>query len=191
MAKQRYYLDTRVLTAFFFAAMPFVAFGSFIVVNQARNQLRDAAGVSLEQRAVQTKLALEQYLGEQVSTSGPALTPVKGGRSCPSPEAKPVDGGLGLGKVSSTPRCSGTAGALLDPSPRPASQDSPGSTGRLRAASSREAALLRPPGFKGGNPARHPGCGRDARRIDRTSQVARAKPEDVLGGADAGDADLY
>ena len=37
MAKQRYYLDTRVLTAFFFAAMPFVAFGSFIVVNQARN----------------------------------------------------------------------------------------------------------------------------------------------------------
>jgi hypothetical protein len=66
MAKQRYYLDTRVLTAFFFAAMPFVAFGSFILVNSARNQLRDAAGVSLEQRAVQTKLALEQYLGEQV-----------------------------------------------------------------------------------------------------------------------------
>jgi hypothetical protein len=66
MAKQRYYLDTRVLTAFFFAAMPFVAFGSFIVVNQARNQLRESTGVSLEQRAVQTKLALEQYLGEQV-----------------------------------------------------------------------------------------------------------------------------
>jgi len=66
MAKQRYYLDTRVLTAFFFAAMPFVAFGSFIVVNQARNQLRESAGASLEQRAVQTKLALEQYLGEQV-----------------------------------------------------------------------------------------------------------------------------
>ena len=66
MAKQRYYLDTRVLTAFFFAAMPFVAFGSFIVVNSARNQLRESAGISLEQRAVQTKLALEQYLGEQV-----------------------------------------------------------------------------------------------------------------------------
>jgi hypothetical protein len=66
MAKQRYYLDTRVLTAFFFAAMPFVAFGSFIVVNQARNQLRESAGASLEQRAMQTKLALEQYLGEQV-----------------------------------------------------------------------------------------------------------------------------
>ncbi|HSD67367.1 MAG TPA: cache domain-containing protein [Vicinamibacteria bacterium] len=66
MAKQRYYLDTRVLTAFFFAAMPFVAFGSFIVVNQARNHLRESVGISLEQRAVQTKLALEQYVGEQV-----------------------------------------------------------------------------------------------------------------------------
>jgi len=66
MAKQRYYLDTRVLTAFFFAAMPFVAFGSFIVVNQARTQLLESVGASLEQRAVQTKLALEQYVGEQV-----------------------------------------------------------------------------------------------------------------------------
>jgi hypothetical protein len=66
MAKQRYTLDTRVLTAFFFAAMPFVAFGSFIVVNQAKNQLHESVGVSLEQRAVQTKLALEQYVGEQV-----------------------------------------------------------------------------------------------------------------------------
>ncbi len=66
MAKQRYYLDTRVLTAFFFAAMPFVAFGSFIVVNQARNQLRESTGASLEQRAAQTKLALEQYLDEQI-----------------------------------------------------------------------------------------------------------------------------
>ena len=66
MAKQPYYLDTRVLTAFFFAAMPFVAFGSFIVVNQAKNQLRESVGVSLEQRAVQTKLALEQYVADQM-----------------------------------------------------------------------------------------------------------------------------
>ena len=64
MAKQRYYLDTKVLTAFFFAAMPFVAFGSFIVVNQARTHLRESVGASLEQRAVQTKLALEQHLEE-------------------------------------------------------------------------------------------------------------------------------
>jgi hypothetical protein len=67
MAKQRYYLDTRVLTVFFFAAMPFVAFGSFIVVNQAKNQLRESVGTSLEQRAVQSKLALEQYVAEQVA----------------------------------------------------------------------------------------------------------------------------
>jgi hypothetical protein len=66
MAKHRYYLDTRVLTAFFFAAMPFVAFGSFIVVNMARTKLRESVGESLEQRAVQTKLALEQYVADQV-----------------------------------------------------------------------------------------------------------------------------
>jgi hypothetical protein len=66
MAKQRYYLDSRVLTAFFFAAMPFVAVGSFIIVNQAKTHLRESVGESLEQRAVQTKLALEQYVGEQV-----------------------------------------------------------------------------------------------------------------------------
>ncbi len=66
MARQRYYLDTRVLTAFFFAAMPFVAFGSFLVVNTARSHLRESVGSGLEQRAVQTKLALEQYLTEQV-----------------------------------------------------------------------------------------------------------------------------
>jgi hypothetical protein len=66
MAKQRYTLDTRVLTAFFFAAMPFVAFGSFVVVNMAKNQLRESAGAGLEQRAVQTKLGLEQYLADQV-----------------------------------------------------------------------------------------------------------------------------
>jgi len=67
MAKQRYYLDSRVLTAFFFAAMPFVAFGSFILVSRAAAQLRESTGTSLEQRAVQTKLALEQYVGEQVA----------------------------------------------------------------------------------------------------------------------------
>jgi Cache domain len=67
MAKRRYYLDTRVVTAFFFAAMPFVAFGSFVVVSMAKTRLQDSVGVSLEQRAVQTKLALEQYVGEQVA----------------------------------------------------------------------------------------------------------------------------
>jgi hypothetical protein len=68
MTRQRYYLDTRVLTAFFFAAMPFVAFGSFVVVSMAKTRLRESVGTSLEQRAVQTKLALEQYLTEQFLT---------------------------------------------------------------------------------------------------------------------------
>jgi hypothetical protein len=66
MAQQRHQLDAKVLTAFFVAAMPFVAFGSFIVVNQARTLLRESVGSSLEQRAVQTKLALEQYVADQV-----------------------------------------------------------------------------------------------------------------------------
>ena len=52
MAKQRHQLDAKVLTAFFLAAMPFVAFGSFIVVNQARTLLRESVGGGLEQRAV-------------------------------------------------------------------------------------------------------------------------------------------
>jgi hypothetical protein len=66
MAKQRHQLDAKVLTAFFVAAMPFVAFGSFIVVNQARTLLRESVGGGLEQRAVQTTLALEQYIADQV-----------------------------------------------------------------------------------------------------------------------------
>ena len=66
MAKKRYYLDSRVLTAFFFAAMPFVAFGSFVVVNMAKTQLGESVGVGLEQRAIQTKLALESHIGEQI-----------------------------------------------------------------------------------------------------------------------------
>jgi hypothetical protein len=65
MARQKYSLDTRVLTAFFLAAMPFVAFGSFVVVNMARTELRETVAAELEQRAVQTKLGIEQYLSEQ------------------------------------------------------------------------------------------------------------------------------
>jgi hypothetical protein len=66
MAEQRHTLDTKVLSAFFLAAMPFVAVGSFVIVNQARNLLRESVGTSLEQRAVETKLALESYVADQV-----------------------------------------------------------------------------------------------------------------------------
>jgi hypothetical protein len=66
MGKRHYYLDTRILAVFFFVSMPFVAFGSFVVVRVARGLLRDSVGGNLEQRALQTKLLLERYVGDQV-----------------------------------------------------------------------------------------------------------------------------
>ncbi|HLA79349.1 MAG TPA: cache domain-containing protein [Vicinamibacteria bacterium] len=66
MGKRHYYLDTRVLAVFFFVSMPFVAFGSFVVVRVARGLLQDTVGGNLEQRALQTKLLLERYVGDQV-----------------------------------------------------------------------------------------------------------------------------
>jgi len=66
MSKRHYYLDTRVMALFFFVAMPFVALGSFIVVNMAKGALNDSIGQNLEQRALQTKLLLERYVGDQV-----------------------------------------------------------------------------------------------------------------------------
>jgi len=65
MTKRRYELDTRVLTVFFFVAMPFVAFGSFVVVNMARGSLRASLGAALEQRSMETKLQVERYVGDQ------------------------------------------------------------------------------------------------------------------------------
>lgn len=62
---RRYELDTRMVTVFFLAAMPFVAFGSFVVVNMARASLERSVGESLEQRATETRLRVERYLGEQ------------------------------------------------------------------------------------------------------------------------------
>ncbi len=66
MGKRRYELDTRVLTIFFFVAMPFVAFGSFIVVSMARSSLQESLGVSLEQRASETRFLIERYVGDQI-----------------------------------------------------------------------------------------------------------------------------
>jgi len=88
MAKQRYYVDTRILTACFLAAMPFVAFGSFVVVNMAKGKLRDSVGLSLEQRAIETKLGLEQHMAEQlVQLRLLALDPqVRRALASPAPE---------------------------------------------------------------------------------------------------------
>jgi hypothetical protein len=66
MAKKRYYLDSRVLSVLFLAAMPFVAFGSFVVVKMASGQLRESLGQGLEQRALQTKISLERYVANRV-----------------------------------------------------------------------------------------------------------------------------
>jgi hypothetical protein len=155
MAKQRYYLDTRVLTAFFFAAMPFVAFGSFIVVNQARNQLRESVGTSLEQRAVQTKLALEQYVGEQVvhlrvlaldpevQTALAATRPLP-----PEAEARALEQAWASGKDPglNASLLEGPLAAILDALPRvrPAvkSVQLIDGTGRLRAATGRGGRLF-------------------------------------------------
>lgn len=66
MGKRHYYIDTRILAVFFLVSMPFLVFGSFVVVRMARGLLQESVGGSLEQRALQTKLLLERYVGDQV-----------------------------------------------------------------------------------------------------------------------------
>jgi len=66
MAKWRYELNTRILALFFLVAMPFVAVGSFIVVRMARVALRESIGAAIEQRAIETKLQVERYVGGNV-----------------------------------------------------------------------------------------------------------------------------
>lgn len=63
MTHHRYRLDTRILSVFFLVAMPFVAFGAFMVIGMARGALTDQVGAGLEQRAVQTRVALEHHVG--------------------------------------------------------------------------------------------------------------------------------
>ncbi len=66
MAKRHYRIDSQLLTLSFFVAMPLVAFGAFIVVSIARGTLQDSLGHTLEQRAVQTRILIERYVGDQV-----------------------------------------------------------------------------------------------------------------------------
>lgn len=66
MGKPRHAFDPHVLVVFLFVAIPFLIFGSFVVITMARGQLRDAMAENLEQQAVQTKLQLERYLGDQI-----------------------------------------------------------------------------------------------------------------------------
>ncbi|HJS59226.1 MAG TPA: cache domain-containing protein [Vicinamibacteria bacterium] len=66
MAKRRYELDSRVFTIFFLVAIPFVVFGSFLVISIVRGRLETALGASFEQQAVGTKLQLERYVADQI-----------------------------------------------------------------------------------------------------------------------------
>ncbi len=69
MARSKRYLDTRILTVFFLVAIPFVALGSFVVVDMARASLERALGQSFEQRATETKLLIERYVAAQIVDS--------------------------------------------------------------------------------------------------------------------------
>jgi len=66
MAQRRHELDTRILTILFLAAAPFLAFGAYLIVGLARGRLEDSLGESLERRALQAKLSIERYMGEQI-----------------------------------------------------------------------------------------------------------------------------
>ncbi len=66
MAKRRYELDSRIFTIFFLVAIPFVLFGSFLVIGMVRGRLESALGASFEQQAIGTKLQLERYVAEQI-----------------------------------------------------------------------------------------------------------------------------
>jgi hypothetical protein len=66
MAQRRHELDTHILAVFFMAAVPVVAFGAWLVVGMAQGRLETSLGESLEQRAFQTKLDIERYVGEQI-----------------------------------------------------------------------------------------------------------------------------
>ena len=65
MAKRRYEVDPRILSLFFFVAIPFVAFGALVVISLARVELQDAMGSHLEQRAVEARQLVERYVLDQ------------------------------------------------------------------------------------------------------------------------------
>ena len=50
----------------FLVAIPFVALGSFMVIDMAKGSLQVALGQSFEQRATETKLLIERYVAAQI-----------------------------------------------------------------------------------------------------------------------------
>ena len=65
MSKRQYELDTRVLSVFFFVAIPFIAFGALVVIHMARGSLQNTMGQGLEQRALETRQLVERYVADQ------------------------------------------------------------------------------------------------------------------------------
>jgi len=67
MPKRRYEVDARILTLFFFVAIPFLAFGALVVMNLARGHLQNVMGQYLEQRAQEAGVLVERYVLGQFS----------------------------------------------------------------------------------------------------------------------------
>jgi hypothetical protein len=66
MGRRRFDLDARVVIIFLMFSIAFVAGGAFLIIGLVRGSLRETMEESLEQRALQTRLLLERYMGEQV-----------------------------------------------------------------------------------------------------------------------------
>jgi hypothetical protein len=66
MGRRRFDLDARIVIIFLVVSIPLVGVGAFLVVGLIRSSLRDAIEVSLEQRALETKLLLERYMADQI-----------------------------------------------------------------------------------------------------------------------------
>ena len=67
MSKRHYEVDPRILTVFFFVAIPFLAFGALVVMNLARGHLQNVTGQNLEQRAGEARQLVERYVLGQFS----------------------------------------------------------------------------------------------------------------------------
>ncbi|HUG52238.1 MAG TPA: cache domain-containing protein [Vicinamibacteria bacterium] len=62
MPKRHYEVDLKILTLFFFVAIPFLAFGALVVVNLAHRDLQHAMGLHMEQRAQEARQIVERHV---------------------------------------------------------------------------------------------------------------------------------
>ena len=92
MPKRHYEVDPRILTVFFFVAIPFLAFGALVVMNLARGHLQNVTGQNLEQRAGEARQLVERYvLGQFSHLHLIALDPqVRAAVNAPPREARPT-----------------------------------------------------------------------------------------------------